>query len=86
MGVPTDKALHHARAAMFMTSTHGCGTLAGPSLELKGYQSQKQKRSADSTGVKHPGALGKPGRPASLLLKRYDKHIPGLYLVYTTAE
>ena len=86
LGVPTVKALHHAWAAMFMRSTHGCGTLAGPSLELEGYRSQKQKRPADSTGLKHPGALGRPGRPASLLLKRYFKHIPGIHLAYKTAE
>ncbi len=41
-GVPTVKglkALNHARAAMFMRSTHGCGTLTGLSLEWEGYLS-----------------------------------------------
>ena len=31
--VPTEQARDHAGAAMFMRSTPGCGTLAGPSLE-----------------------------------------------------
>ncbi len=31
--VPTEPARDHAGAAMFMRSTPGCGTLAGPSLE-----------------------------------------------------
>ena len=86
LGVLTVKARHHAGAAMFMRSTHGCGTLAGPSLELAGCRLQKKKGSADSPGLKHPGGLGRPGRPASVLLKRYDKHIPGIYLAYETAE
>ena len=89
-GVLTVKALplHHVGAAMFMRSTHGCGTLAGPSLELEGFRSQKQKRAADSPDLKHPGARGRPGRPASskLLPKRYDKYKPVLYLAYKTAE
>ncbi len=42
-GVPMVKALHHAGAAMFMRSTTGCGTLAGPSLELEAFQSQNGK-------------------------------------------
>ena len=36
--VLTAKALHHAGAAMYMRSTTGCGTLAGPSLESKDFQ------------------------------------------------
>ncbi len=37
-GVLTVKALHHAGAAMYMSTTTGCGTLAGPSLELEDFQ------------------------------------------------
>ena len=36
--VLTAKALHHAGAAMYMRSTTGCGTLAGPSLESEDFQ------------------------------------------------
>ena len=36
--VLTAKALHHAGAAMYMRSTTGCGTLAGPSLESEDCQ------------------------------------------------
>jgi hypothetical protein len=32
LDVPTEQARNHAGAAMFMRSTPGCGTLAGPSL------------------------------------------------------
>jgi hypothetical protein len=71
---------HHAGAAMFMRSTPGCGTSAHPSLELKSFQSQKQKESAEKPGPKHPGVLGRPGRPASVLLKENDMCIPGIYL------
>jgi hypothetical protein len=85
-GVPT----HHAGAAMFMRSTTGCGTLAGPSLALEGFRSQKRKGSADSPGLKHSGALWRLARPASFKLlltwKRYDKYIPERYLRYITAE
>ncbi len=84
--MPTVKALHRAGAAMFMRSTTGCGTLAGPSLELEAFRSQERKVSVDSPGLKHPGALGILVRPASLLLKRYDKYIPGLHLEFVTAE
>ncbi len=60
-GVPTDKALHHAGAAIFMRSTSGSGTLAGPRLALEGFLSQKRKGTADSDspGLNHPGALGR---------------------------
>ena len=34
-------------------------------------------------GQKQPGALGRPGGPASVLLKRHDKYVPGLYQAYT---
>ena len=36
--VLTAKAPHHAGAAMYMRSTTGCGTLAGPSLESEDCQ------------------------------------------------
>ena len=62
--VQTVKDLHHAGAAMLTRSTHGCGILAGPSLELEGFRLQKQKGSADIPGLKHPGALGRHERPA----------------------
>ncbi len=59
-------------------------TLAGPSLESAGFWSLKPKGYTDSPGLKRPGALQKPGslRPGSVLLTRYDKHIPGIYLSY----
>jgi hypothetical protein len=64
--------------------------LAAPSLALEGFQSHKQKGSADSPGLKHPCALGKLARPASFKLlltrKRYDKYIPELYLAYIASE
>ncbi len=75
--VQTVKDLHQAGAAMFTGSTHGCGFLAGPSLELEGFGLLKQKGFADSPGMKHPGALGRHERPVRLQLKRYDKHMPG---------
>ena len=40
----------------------------------------------DSPGLKRPGALQKPGRPGSVLLTRYDKDIPGIYLSYVPAQ
>ena len=79
-GVQTAKALHHAEAAMYMRSTTGCGTLADPSPELEDFQCPKLKGSAESPGPRHPGALGRPGRPARWLQMRYDKYIP--YPVY----
>jgi hypothetical protein len=51
LAVPTVKDLHHAGIAMFTRSTHGCGILAGPSLELEGFRLQKQKGSEDSPGL-----------------------------------
>ncbi len=66
--------------------TRGCGNSADPSLELEGFQSQKQKESAKRPGWKHPSALGRPGRPASVLLKEYDMCIPSIYLWYKTVE
>ncbi len=47
-GVQMVKALHHAGAAMFMKSTPGCGTLAGHSLGLGDFLSQKRRRFAKS--------------------------------------
>ena len=45
-GVVTVKA--HVGAAMYTRSTHGCGTLAGPSLESEGFRLQTQKGCADT--------------------------------------
>jgi hypothetical protein len=81
--VQTVKDLHHAGAAMFTRSTHGCGILAGPRPEMEGFWLQKQKGSADSPGLKHPSAHGRHGMPARWPLKRYDKHIPGICLAYS---
>ena len=41
---PMVKALHHTGAVMFMRSTTGCGTLAGPSLELEAFLSKTKER------------------------------------------
>ena len=52
--VKTVNAPHHAGAAMFMRSTHGCGISAGPmrtSFALEAFLSQKQKESACSPGL-----------------------------------
>ena len=82
-GVQTAKALHHAGAAMYMRSTTGCGTLADPSLELEDFLCPKLKGSAEGAGPRHPGALGRPGRPTLWLQMRYDKYMPGICLAYT---
>ena len=79
--VLTDQARDLAGAVTFTRSTHGCGTLAGPS-----FRSQKSKGYAASPGLNQPGALQKPGRPRSVLLTRYDKYIPGIYLSYQLSE
>jgi hypothetical protein len=68
---------------MYMRSTTGCGTLADPSLELEDFLCPKLKGSAEGAGPRHPGALGRPGRPALWLQMRYDKYMPGIYLAYT---
>jgi hypothetical protein len=39
-----------------------------PSLKLEAFLSQKQKGSAGSPGLKHPGALGRHGRPGFQML------------------
>ena len=82
-GVLTAKALHHAGAAMSMRLMTGCGTLAGPNLELEDFQWPRLKGSIESPGLRHPGALGRPGRPAKWRHKRYDMYILGIHLVYT---
>ena len=84
--VLTDQARDLAGAVTFTRSTPGCGTLAGPSLESAGFQSPKPRWYASSPGLKRPGALQKPGRPGSVLLTRYDKHIPGIYLSYVPTQ
>ncbi len=80
------QARDHGGSAMFMRSTPGCGTLRGPSLELVDFWSPKQKGSVDSPELKRPGALGGPSRPESVQLKRYDMHIPGIFLSCITAH
>jgi hypothetical protein len=50
------------------------------------FWSQKPKGYANSLGLKRPGALQKPRRPGSVLLTRYDKHIPGIYLSYVPTQ
>jgi hypothetical protein len=94
-GVPTAQARNHAGAAMSMRSTPGCGTLAGPSLELGGFRLPKPKGSAESPGLTRPGALGRPGmhergvqlkRTRKRPVERYDMHIPGIYLSYMNAQ
>ena len=94
-GVPTAQARNHAGEAMSMRSTLGCGTLAGPSLELVAFRSPKPIRSAESPGLKRPDALRRPGRPESGVQLRqirnrpaegYDMHIPDIYLSYTNTQ
>jgi hypothetical protein len=69
-----------------ITSTPGCGTLAGPSLKSAGFRSLKPKGYAGSPGPERPVALQKPGRPGRVLLTRYDEHIPGIYLSYVPTQ
>ncbi len=59
-------------AAMFMRSTPGYGTLAGPSLEWVAFRSPSLRPNgfAESPGLKRPGALGRPEMPGSSQLKR----------------
>jgi hypothetical protein len=66
-----------------MRSTTACGTLADPSLELEDFLCPKLKGSAEGAGQRHPGALGRPGRPKLWLQMRYDKYMPGICLAYT---
>ena len=76
-------------AAMFMRSTPGCGTVAGPSLEWVAFRSPRPNGFAESPGLKRPGALGRPEMPGSSQLKRkspaediwhaYTWHIPIIY-------
>jgi hypothetical protein len=70
------------RDLYMVTMYHGWGILAGPILDLEGFWLQKQKGSADSQGLKHPGALGRHESLARWPLKRSAKHIPGIYLEY----
>ena len=92
-GVLTARARDRAGTAMCMRSTPGCGTLAGPSLELVDFRWSKPKILADVQGPKRQGALGRPGRPGSVPPKRrsppeeilrsyyesYTIHIPFIY-------
>ncbi len=79
----------HAGAAMFMRSTPGCGTLAGPSLEWVAFWSPRPNGFAEGPDLKRPGALGRPEMPGSDQLKRkspaediwhaHTWHIPIIY-------
>ena len=40
-------------------------------------------KTEESPGLRHPGALGRPGRQANWWYKRYDMYILGIRLVYT---
>ena len=91
-GLLSVKARDHERAAMQTRSMPGCGTLAGPSINLKGFLSQKKKGSAEispeSQGPKHPRMLGRPGRPrlGSSLFKKsdaYTQYVPVWYIPIT---
>ncbi len=53
----------HAGAAIFMRSTPGCGTLAGPSLEWVAFRSPRPNGFAERSSLKRPGALGRPEMP-----------------------
>jgi hypothetical protein len=67
---PTEQARDHAGAAMFMRSTPGCGTLAGPRLEWVAFRSPRPNGFAECPSLKRPGALGRPKMPGSGVLKR----------------
>ena len=72
-----------AGVAMFMRSTRGCRILDGLSLELEDFRSLKRKGSAGRPGRTLPRALGRPGGPESVLLRRYDVDKHGIYQSYT---
>ena len=81
----TDLARDNAEAAMYMRSTLGFGTLAGPSCVLPVSLLLKQRRSARGAGVLLQRAPGRPGGLARVLprlLLTYDMHIPVIYLSY----
>ena len=40
-------------------------------------------KTEESPGLRHPGALGRPGRPANWRHKRYAMYMLGIRLVYT---
>ena len=52
---------------MFTRSMHGCGTSAGPSLELEAFLWLKLKEFAASPDLIRPSALLRPTRPGSEL-------------------
>ena len=57
LGVLTVKGRDPAGAVMFTRATPGCGTLAGPSLELEGFLSLNFKGFASNPGLIRPSAL-----------------------------
>ena len=80
-----DLSRDRAEAAMYMSSTLGCGALAGHNLVMVVSQWLLHRRSARGLGVKRqrpPGRLSEPARVLQLkpwLLMTYDTHIPGIY-------
>ena len=56
-------------------------------LELEDFQWPRRKRSVESPGLRHPGALGRPGRPAKWRIWYvYTWYTPGIYLSDIHAE
>ena len=84
--VLTDQARDLAGAVTFTRSTHGCGTLAGPSLAWAGSLWLKPMRYARSPGQRLPSEDGQlRGLACDLGLWWFYHHgyIHGIYTVYT---
>ena len=87
--VLTDLARDRAEAAMYVRSTLGFGTLAGPSLVLPVSLLLKRRRSARGAGVTLQRAPGRPCGPGNVqqrLMLTYDIHKPVIYLSYATGQ
>ena len=54
-----------------------------PQPRVGGLSVAKTERIRRSPGLRHPGVLGRPGRPARWQQKRYDMYILGICLAYT---
>ena len=93
-GVLTARARDRAGAAMCMRSTPGCGTLAGPSLVLVDFRWSRLRDSQTFQVRNVPARLEDRTGPDSeacrrrgeVHLKRYDVHIPFIYLSYINAH
>ena len=91
-GVLTARARDRAGAAMCMRSTPGCGTLAGPSLVLVDFRWSKLRDSQTFQVRNVQARLEDPAGPEAcrrrggVHLKRYDVHIPFIYLSYINAH